>query len=147
MVRPQQGPSIALACAKDDLATAEAARPQLSAVREELAGPHPSAVERMLADRAALCRLDCYLADTLDIKSTGGTIWQAELSLRRRDYAGRRYVSALKALAAVRKLSIVAVQVNLGTGAAPGPRVELCERRVTRAVGLVSAWPRASNGP
>ena len=90
-------------------------------LREELAGPNTSAVQRLLAERAALWRFDCYLADTLDIQSSGGTIGQAELSLRRRDHADRRNVSALKALAAVRKLPIVAVQVNVGTDVAPGP--------------------------
>jgi hypothetical protein len=67
-----------------------------------------------------LCWLDCHYQEYRDIKGKDRTYHQADFEARQRDRAHKRYLSALKALAAVRKLPIVAVQVNMG--AEPGPR-------------------------
>ena len=107
---------------KGSLASAELARLRLAELRAELAGPNPSAVERLLAERAALCWLDCHAAEVRDLDGRQQTIRQADFSARKRDLAHRRYLSSLKALAAVRKSTIVTVQVHLGADAAPGPR-------------------------
>ena len=89
---------------------------ETQSVADRLAGPNPSEIERLLAGRAALCWLDAYACDLLGIQNMGKG---AEgVTLRRRDAAHRRYLSSLKALASVRKVSLVAVQVNVGAGVA-----------------------------
>ena len=104
------------------LATAEGVRLKLRSFAE-LAGPTPSAVERLLAERVALCWLDCHYAEYMEIAATSGRSFaQADFTAHQRNRAHRRYLSALKALAAVRKLPIVAVQVNMGSDAVPGGR-------------------------
>lgn len=111
---------IRLAFGEKALATAEAVRLKLQALRAELAGPNPSAVERLLAERVALCWLDCHYAEYREVAAEPTTFKQADFTARQRDRAHRRYLASLKALASVRKLPIVAIQVNMGAGALPG---------------------------
>ena len=64
--------------------------------------------------RAAICwwqvnRFEHYSADAEDI-----SIRQAEFNQRRIDAAHNRFLSALRTLAAVRKLALPALQVNIG---------------------------------
>jgi hypothetical protein len=82
----------------------------------ELAGPSPTAIERLLAERAGLCWLDCYASDTTDIRNRSRD-WMV-ISNKRRDSAHHRYVTALKALASVRKTPIVAMQFNVSAAGA-----------------------------
>jgi hypothetical protein len=89
-------------------------RDEMGQVADRLAGPNPTPIERLLADRAALCWLDAHVCDLRGLQSMG--TGAEGVTLRRRDAAHRRYLSALKALAAVRKVSVVAVQVNVGRG-------------------------------
>lgn len=99
------------------LARAEAAHIKLQELRQELAGPKSTLIERLLAERVALCWLDCNYTECIDVQTTGRSFAQADFNARQRDRSHRRYLSALKALASVRKLPIVAVQVNVGAGA------------------------------
>ena len=104
---------------KGKLGQAAFMRADIGRVRDSVAGPSPSAVERLLAERVALCWLDYHYQEITCVRRNGGdeTIRQADLSSRQRDRAHRRYLAALKALASVRKIPIVAVQVNVGTDA------------------------------
>jgi hypothetical protein len=91
----------------------EGVHAELARVRAELAGPSPTPVEALLAERAAHCWLDVYL---WEMKATGKEVSFQTLATidRFRDRAHRRYLQALKALAQVRTLRMPAVQVNVG---------------------------------
>jgi hypothetical protein len=80
----------------------------------ELAGPDPTPIERLLAERAAYCWLtlwkyEHHLANAKDLPSR-----REEFHHRRIDAAHRRYMSSLRTLAQIRKLDLPAVQVNIG---------------------------------
>ena len=94
----------------------EAVGRKLDSLRGELAGPGASPAERLLAERAALCWLDCHdweIRHNQAMQSRDGlTFRQAEHYQKMRDRAHRRYLQALKALAAVKKLG-PAIQINV----------------------------------
>jgi hypothetical protein len=87
----------------------------LAAMREELLSPESTPLESLLVDRIVACWLQVQYADgiyaqrmeNLDIR------WN-ELYQKRQDRAHRRFVSACKALATVRKLAAPVLQVNIG---------------------------------
>jgi hypothetical protein len=91
----------------------EASERKLTRMRAELAGPNPSPLERLLADRIALCWLVLHDAEVRFAQSTDLTWKQAEFWQRRIDASHRRYLTAIKTLATVRKLAVPAVQVNV----------------------------------
>lgn len=99
--------------AGENLAFREGATRKLAQIRRDLGGPDPSPLERLLADRIALCWLSLHDAEVRFAPSKDLTIKQAELWQKRIDGAHRRYLSAIKALATVRKLALPAVQVNI----------------------------------
>jgi hypothetical protein len=71
---------------------------------EALAGAFPTAIESLLAERAAVLHLAAYEADlfqycNMDMLSSK----KADFHERRRDRANRRYLSALKSLAMVQE--------------------------------------------
>ena len=93
-----------------------AVRAKMDSLRAELEGPNPSAIERLLAERAALCWLDCHATDLeAEVESRKATDLKIKAHHdRRRERAHKRYLSALKVLAQVRKLALPAIQVNIG---------------------------------
>ena len=93
-----------------------AIRAKLDLLRSELAGPEPSPIERLLAERVALSWLDSYASDIeAEVAAKkGAELKVREFHDRRRERAQKRYLSALKALAQVRKLALPAIQVNIG---------------------------------
>jgi hypothetical protein len=93
--------------------TKEAFRRKLIEVREELAGPNPSPLESLLAERAAICWLTVNYYEILFAQSTRLASRDAEHHQRRIDAAHRRFLSAAKTLATVRKLALPAIQVNI----------------------------------
>lgn len=98
----------------DELVKA-AMRATVQEIEAKLTGPNPSQLERMLAGRVALCWLEANHFDRLAGLDQGGQSFeQAEFNLKRQDRAHRRYLSALKTFAEVRRLLIPAVQVNIG---------------------------------
>jgi len=105
------------AAAGDDLVFAEALARKLALLRAELAGPSSTPIERLLAGRVVACWLQVQDADIRyaqaqkDLSIPWGEYYQ-----RRMDRAHRRYLSALKTLAVVRKLAIPVLQVNMTTG-------------------------------
>jgi hypothetical protein len=91
-------------------------RVNLEHMREELAGPNPSPLEKLGAERVASCWLQLHYAELIYNQSL------PKLSLRQDDYyqkrldrLHKRYLSAMRSLAQVRKLlkSKVA-QINIG---------------------------------
>ena len=86
----------------------------IKAMRENLAGPNPSPLEELLAERISQCwhhlnYLECRRAQIREVTFTEGEYWQRCI-----DRAHRRFLSATKALAQVRKLGIT-LQVNVAS--------------------------------
>ena len=99
----------------ENLAFAESLKWKLKGMRTELAGPSVSPVEQLLVDRVVACWLQVQDADIRYAQSpTDCTFAQGEYHQRRQDRANRRFLSAIKALATVRKLALPALQVNIG---------------------------------
>ena len=86
---------------------------RLEAMRKEFAGPDPSALERLLAERIVACWLQVQYAEIIYAQNLGSmNIAQSEYHQRRLDKLHRRYLSAIKALAQIRKMG-PAVQINI----------------------------------
>jgi hypothetical protein len=92
----------------------EALPRKLEAMREELAGPTPTPLEKIMVERVAACWLAVQHAELLVAQQTFGNVavQQIELYQRRLDHSHRRYLSAIRTLAQIRKLG-PAVQVNI----------------------------------
>ena len=99
-----------------DLVWREAMHRNLEVLRNELAGPKPTPIERLLAARAIACWMQVQDADLRYARSEGApfaTHAQGEYHQKRMDRANARYLSALKTLAQVRKLAVPVLQVNI----------------------------------
>jgi hypothetical protein len=96
-----------------DLAVGEGLRRKLEVMRGELAGPAPTPLERLLAERIITCWLHVYHLEAIyagkdSISLELGSYYQKSI-----DRAHRRYLSAIKTLATVRKLALPVLQVNI----------------------------------
>jgi hypothetical protein len=97
----------------ENLPIKEALMRKLNLLRGELAGPMPTPLERLLVERIALCWLSLHDAELRFAQMPDLNIRQAEYWQNRIDRAHRRYLSAIKTLATVRKLALPALQVNI----------------------------------
>lgn len=90
---------------------------EIRGMADELAGPDPSPVERVLAETAATAWFAYRLHEANyvgAVKSKEGmSLAQSEHAQKRMDRAHRRLLSTLKTLAAVRRLAVPALQINL----------------------------------
>jgi hypothetical protein len=109
-----------------DLLTMEIVPRQLAAMREELAGPMPSPLERLLVERVVATWLWLHYFEARYAASMGDlTMMQSEHHQKRIDRAHRRHLSAIRTLAQVRKLgpalqiNIADKQINLAGGELP----------------------------
>jgi hypothetical protein len=106
--------SLIRAAAGKDAALREALERKLELLRADLAGPAPTPLERLLVERVAACWLQLHYAETLIAQQAQNfSLVQAEHYDRMRDSAHKRYLSAIKALALVRKLAVPVLQVNI----------------------------------
>jgi hypothetical protein len=97
----------------EDLASKELLRHQLESMRVEVAGENPSALERLLAERVVATWLEVQLfAGIYAMGMKNETFSQGEYRQKRLDGAHRRHLSAVKALAQIRKMG-PAVQINI----------------------------------
>jgi hypothetical protein len=96
-----------------NLAIEEALRRKINTVRDDLAGANPTALERILAERVALCWYDACETDRRFYDQIDTSFKTAAVREDRRDHAHRRFLEACKALAHIRKLALPAVQINL----------------------------------
>ena len=101
-------------CFGDQHTVKEFMATELRKMRRELAGPDPTPLERLLADRIALCWLQLQYADCMYAENMGGcSLETGDYLQRRQDRAHRRFLSAVKTLAQVRKLGVPAIQLNV----------------------------------
>jgi hypothetical protein len=91
---------------EENLAAKELIRCQLKAMREEIAGENPSPLERLLAERVVATWLQIQLFEGLYASSMfkSMTIAQGSFHQKRLDQTYRRHLSAIRALAQIRKL-------------------------------------------
>ena len=88
---------------------------RLAALRRELAGPSPTPLERLVADRVVVGWLAAAVAEGAYHQALERGVRHADDAFhqRRVERAQRRYLAAVKALATVRRLGVPAVQVNV----------------------------------
>jgi len=113
--------------AGENLAVREGIKCKMQAIRKDLAGLNSTPLEKLLVERVALCWLSLHDAEfrLADFKSL--TVTQSDYWQRRMDHVHRRYLSAMKTLATVRKLSLPVVQVNIAKRQTTSRRVQrLC---------------------
>jgi hypothetical protein len=96
-----------------DLTVSEGVRLKLESLRAELAGPSPTPLERLLVERIAVCWLHLHHLEVVYASKDSLTLDQGIYFQKCLDRAHRRYLSAIKMLAVVRKLAIPVLQVNI----------------------------------
>ena len=103
-----------------DLVAAESLARRAEALGAELAGPAPSPLEGLLAERVVACWLQVHYGDAKAAEAAQVSLRQATFAQKRQDAAHRRYLSAVGALATVRRLRATAVE-PANALAAPSP--------------------------
>ena len=114
-----------------------ALRRKLVLITAEQAGSNPTAIERLLARRVALCWLDAYYMDMLSSLTIGSGAVDSDLSdyyQRRQSRAHRRLLAACRTLAVCRRLALPVVQSaeapvdarSLGLGKEALPKLDFC---------------------
>jgi hypothetical protein len=98
-----------------DLAFREALAAKLARLRAELGGPNPTPLERLLVERVVACWLQVQDADIRYAQGQANSppLAVCDFQQRRMDRAHRRYMTAIKTLATVRKLALPVLQVNI----------------------------------
>jgi hypothetical protein len=105
--------AVGLYASKDDLLAQEAIPRVLEQMRSELEGEDPTSLERLLVERVAATWLQVQCYETLYAQNARKmTMAQGEHHQRRIDKAHNRHLSAVRALAQVRKMG-PAVQINI----------------------------------
>ena len=99
--------------AAKNLAIGEGLRTKLEVLRGELAGPAPTPLERLLAERIAACWLHLYHLETIYASKDSMSLELGSYYQKSIDRAHLRYLSAIKTLATVRKLALPVLQVNI----------------------------------
>jgi hypothetical protein len=102
-----------------DLAFGEMLARKLGALKAELGGPAPSPLERLMVDRIAINWLIVGHADLEAAGTKDGDPRRADLALKRQTQAELRYATAIKTLAAIRRLLPTTTST---TGAGPAAR-------------------------
>jgi hypothetical protein len=87
-----------------DLLLAESLTRQLAALMTEVAGASPAPLERLLAERVAICWLQVSYYDGLLTQTRESPPAQVRHLRQQQDAAHRRCLSAIKTLATVRKV-------------------------------------------
>lgn len=110
--------ALLLSLGTEDEITKELWRRRMDALRRELGGDSPTPLEQMLVERVVLCWLHVHIVElTVAARSGTMTLPVAEYQQKRLDRAHKRHLSAMKALAQVRRLQIPApapnVQINV----------------------------------
>ena len=93
-----------------NLMTRESLTRQVAELKAELAGPDAPPLERLLAERVACTWMQVAHADSAvaGLRGQGATIAQLDLMQRRQVRTHQSFLTAIKALAAVRRLAVAA---------------------------------------
>lgn len=108
---------------------AEGVALKMEKLRNELGGANATPLERLLVERVVLCWLTLHDAEARFALAKELTLRQGAFWQDRIDRAHRRYLSAMKTLATVRKLALPVLQVNIAkrqTNIAGVPPTEGC---------------------
>jgi hypothetical protein len=89
----------------------ESVRRQLAAMQDELAGPHPTKLERLLVQQITTSWLAATQAEMQAASTTSVSLEQANFRLRKAESAQKRHLTAMKMLAVLR--------THCGKGLAP----------------------------
>lgn len=89
----------------------ESIRYQVEELRQDLAGPQPTVMEALLAERAAVCWLAVNVIERAAESVQNSTLADVVARQRKIDGAHRRFMSAIKTLATVRKLALPDIKV------------------------------------
>jgi hypothetical protein len=95
-----------------DALISEALSRRIADLRQELAGPASTVLERLLIDRILVTWIQVHHLDRMSAGESL-TCHQREYMQRSLDRAQRRYISAIRSLATVRRLLLPTLQVNI----------------------------------
>ena len=97
----------------DSLVAFEAQRRFALELEQEIAGPSPTPLERLLAQEIVLCRFHLNSMQLASARLGSYDLAQGEFCERQIGRAQKRYLAAVKTLTQVRRLGLPAVQVNV----------------------------------
>jgi hypothetical protein len=101
--------------AGNDLGARDAMMRMLDSVEDELAGPNPTPLVELLAERCTIAWFAAHHADRLFFSQPMCVNYPAAKHFARiQESANKRFLSAFKSLALVRKLAQPTLQINLG---------------------------------
>jgi hypothetical protein len=86
---------------------------KLELLRGELAGASPTPLERLLVDRVVTCWLHLHHLEVIYAGKEGMSLELGSYYQRSLSASQKRYLAAIKTLAAVRKLALPVLQVNI----------------------------------
>lgn len=86
---------------------------KLGLMRDELAGPSPTPLERLLVERIVTCWLHLHHLEVIYGNKESMTLSLGIYYERCISSAQKRYLAAIKTLAVVRKLAVPVLQVNI----------------------------------
>lgn len=106
--------SIVSNMAGDDLMLRECLPRNLKEMRKDLTGENPSPLEKLLVERVVICWLQLQHFEMIYAQnlSKSQTLAQSDFQQKRIDRVHRRYLSAIKTLAQIRKMGPT-VQINI----------------------------------
>jgi hypothetical protein len=96
-----------------DLAVKEGLFRKLHSLKAELSGTSPSPLERLLVERIALCWLHLHHLEAIYAHKDSMALDLGIYYQKCIDRAHKRYLSAIKTLAVIRKLALPVLQVNI----------------------------------
>lgn len=88
--------------AGNDALVRESVRRQLKALKDDLNGPHPTSLEKLLVNHVAACHLAQRHAELLEAQPAPTTPGQAMFRAKRSESTQRRLLAAIRTLATVR---------------------------------------------
>ena len=95
------------------LLTKDRIQAHLRKMQQDLSGSAPDPLERLLVERILTCWLEVQWYDHLYINSDNLALDLGDYCQRRQDRAHKRLLSAIKALAQVRRLALPVIQLNI----------------------------------
>jgi hypothetical protein len=98
---------------------------EIQATADQLAGPNPSPLERLLCQRVALANFDAHHRDiaAIEAEMNGRSPERVEFLTKLRDRSTVRFLAACRSLAVVRKLALPTVQLHMTANPATPPGI------------------------